>query len=157
MRCEEAREVIGEAKTKELSPGVLAHLKGCVACEKHARDWRLIQAGFQAWSIEEIPEATLGFAARLVRRLGEINGATDFFERAGRRFVYAAAALTFVLMLSLAVPLSGPLRGPAVPEVYLVQSEVASLGTDPLFSEGSLENGNYVPATAGQDGDNTQQ
>jgi len=61
-----------------------------------------------------VPEASVGFAARLLRRLQEweeTGGRSEFFETVGRRFVYATLALTLVLLLSLVLPAYGPVRG----------------------------------------------
>jgi len=63
---------------------------------------------------EAVPEASVGFAARLLRRLQEweeTGGRSEFFETVGRRFVYATLALTLVLLLSLVLPAYGPVRG----------------------------------------------
>jgi len=75
-----------------------------------------VQAGFRLLAEEAPPEPSLGFAARLVRRLHEwdTRGArSEFFETVGRRFVYATLALTLALFLSMALPNSGPVRGVA--------------------------------------------
>jgi len=46
-----------------------------------------------------------------------------FFERAGRRFVLAGMLLALLFILALALPSTGPFRGPATAEVYLAQPE----------------------------------
>ncbi len=69
--------------------------------------------GFSLLRQEEAPAPSLGFAERLVRQLGEMSrvpSMADFFERVGRRFVYATLALTLLALLALALPSTGPVR-----------------------------------------------
>src|SRR3989442_11064967 len=91
--------------------------------------------GLRAVGGEEVPEASLGFATRLVRRLGEAVGAAapDFFETAGRRVVLATLVLTLTVLLALAWPAAGPLRGGAA-DLAMAQAELTPLEDDPLFS-----------------------
>jgi len=160
MRCENIRQVIGDSKEGEFPATVREHLNACPACAEYAGGWRLIRAGFLALAEEEVPEASLGFVARLTRRLEEATeesrNASEFLERVGRRFVYATLVLTLPLLLSLALPPSGPWRGPVSPEVYLAQTEMASPEYDPLFSEGSAESWDYPPVTSNPQGENSQ-
>ena len=72
--------------------------------------------------------------------------AEEFFERVGRRVVYVAGTLALMLILVLAVPSSGPLRGPTAAELYWTQSDVASVGSDASFGDESLENSDAVQA-----------
>jgi len=91
MRCEEVREQLDGLWEGEEAVDVGTHLARCAACSRYRRDLRWVRAGFQLWKLEEAPEPSLGFAERLVRRLGAIGnvpGLADFFERVGRRFVY---------------------------------------------------------------------
>jgi hypothetical protein len=97
------------------------------------RDARLVQAGFRTLAEEAVPEASLGFASRLVRRLHEWQekGArSEFFETVGRRFVYATLALTLALLLSLVLPTSGPVRGVAGADFLGLQSNGQSAQPD---------------------------
>src|SRR3989442_15778311 len=114
MRCDEVRELLEELKTLELPAGVREHLAACAGCAAYARDWRLVRAGFVALAAEPVPEPSLGFAARLTRRLGEgvegVKRTEQAFERAGRRMVYAALMLTLTVLLALVLPSSGPVR-----------------------------------------------
>lgn len=140
MRCEEVQESLGEIETREIPAAVREHLARCSVCDEYARGWRLLRAGFRGVAGEEAPEASLGFAARVMRRFEEateeMRSSAEFLERVGRRFVYATSCLTLTVLLSLALPSSGPWRGPATPEVYLAQAEMARLGSDPIFTEG---------------------
>jgi len=116
MDCEEIRDLISELWGGELSAEAREHVSKCAGCERFLRDARLVQAGFRALAEETVPEASLGFASRLIRRLQEWEekGArSEFFETVGRRFVYATFALTLALLLSLVLPTSGPVRGVA--------------------------------------------
>ena len=109
----------------ELPAEAREHLSKCAGCEGYLRDARLVQAGFRALAEETAPEASFGFASRLVRRLQEWEekGArSEFFETVGRRFVYATLALTLALLLSLALPTSGPVRGVAGADFLGLQS-----------------------------------
>jgi hypothetical protein len=97
------------------------------------RDAHLAQAGFRALAEEAVPEASLGFASRLVRRLleWEEKGArSQFFETVGRRFVYATLALTLALLLSLALPTSGPVRGVTGADFLGLQNNIQSSQPD---------------------------
>jgi hypothetical protein len=97
----------------------------CAGCEVYWRNARFLQAGFRALAEETPPDASFGFASRLVRRLQEweATGArSEFFETVGRRFVYATLALTLALLLSLALPSTGPVRGVAGADFLGLQS-----------------------------------
>jgi len=125
MDCKELRDMVSEQWGGELPAGAGEHLSKCAGCEAFWRDARLVQAGFRALAEEAAPEASLGFASRLVRRLREWEekGArSEFFETVGRRFVYATLALTLALLLSLALPTSGPVRGVAGADFLGLQS-----------------------------------
>ena len=125
MDCKELRDLVSELWGGELPAGAREHLSKCAGCEAFWRDARLVQAGFRALAEEAAPEASPGFASRLVRRLQEWEekGArSEFFENVGRRFVYATLALTLALLLSLALPTSGPVRGVAGADFLGLQS-----------------------------------
>jgi hypothetical protein len=126
MDCKEFRDLVSEQWGGELPAEAREHLSNCAGCEVFLRDARLVQAGFRALAEEAVPEASLGFASRLVRRLQEWEekGArSEFFETVGRRFVYATLVLTLALLLSLALPTSGPVRGVAGADFLVLQSQ----------------------------------
>ena len=105
---------------------VRQHLTQCASCAGYHRDLRLVRAGFRLWKREEAPEPSLGFAERLVRQLGEMSKApsvADFFERVGRRFVYATLVLTFLALLALALPSTGPVRGLTAADIQMPAQE----------------------------------
>ena len=139
MRCEDVRTILEEGPTAEFSPPVREHLKVCRACAVYARDWRLVAAGLHELSREPVPEASWGFAARVVRRIEEATATLrprpEFVEQVGRRFVYATLMLTLVLLLGLLLPSSGPLRSPAATEYYLVRPETVSARAEVALGE----------------------
>lgn len=144
MRCEEVRKIIAEDWLEEAPAAVREHLAGCPVCDGLARDCRLVRAGFHALAAEPAPEPSWGFSARLLRQLegpSEQEGA-EFLERVGRRVVYATFVLALTLLLALALPSSGPLRGPTTAELYLAQSEseVVTAGNDPILTDEFPEN-----------------
>ena len=69
MDCKELRDLVSELWGGELPAGAREHLSKCAGCEVFWRDARLVQGGFRALAEEAAPEASLGFASRLVRRL----------------------------------------------------------------------------------------
>jgi len=125
MDCKEIRNLVRERWGEELPAGAREHVSKCAGCEAYWRNARFLQAGFHALAEETPPEASFGFASRLVRRVQdwEATGArSEFFETVGRRFVYATLALTLALLLSLTLPTSGPVRGVAGADFLGLQS-----------------------------------
>ena len=61
-----------------------------------------------------------------------------FFERVGRRFVYATLALAFVALLALVVPSTGPVRGPSAADLPAYSQEASLVYSDPI-GESSLQ------------------
>lgn len=126
MDCKTIRDLVIELWGGELPAEAREHLSKCAGCEVFWRDARLVQAGFRSLAEEAAPEASLGFASRLVRRLHEWEGKgarSEFFETVGRRFVYATLALTLALLLSMALPTAGPVRGVAGADFLGLQSQ----------------------------------
>ena len=133
MDCKEVRNLINELWGDEMPAEAREHLTKCAGCQAIWRDALLVQAGLRVLAEEAAPEASLGFASRLVRRLQEWDekGArSEFFETVGRRFVYATLALTLALLLSMALPTSGPVRGVAGADFLGLQSHNQSTQPD---------------------------
>lgn len=126
MNCQVMRDLVSDLGGGELSAEAREHVSRCADCRELLRDARVMQAGFRALAEEAAPEASFGFASRVVRRLREWQeqGARqEFFETVGRRFVYATLALTLALLLSLVLPSSGPVRGVAGADFLGLQAE----------------------------------
>jgi hypothetical protein len=158
MDCGQIRELLDEAR-EEANTLVREHLAGCAGCQAYARDWRLARAGFHALREEPVPEATVGFATRLVRRLEEISNSgragSEFVERAARRFVYATLLTTFALLLALLAPSSGPLRGSLPTDIYMAETQIGPAAGDPIFADEFPEPAAAVPVNgnaAGEEG-----
>lgn len=125
MDCKQIREYIAADWVGGLSPEARQHASECASCNRYLRDARLLRAGFRLLAEEVPPEASVGFASRLIRRLHEWEekGArSDFFETVGRRFVYATLVLTLALLLSLVLPTTGPVRGVGAADFLGLQS-----------------------------------
>jgi len=125
MNCNEVRDFLTGQWDGGLPAELREHLAGCAGCMGYLRNVRLLQAGFRALADESAPEPSLGFAARLVRRLQEWEEKgtrSEFFEAVGRRFVYATLVLTLALLLGLALPSTGPVRGIGGAEFLGLQS-----------------------------------
>jgi hypothetical protein len=160
MRCEAVREILGDVWPGEISHPVREHLSECAACAAYARDWRLLRAGFQVLKEESGPEPTIGFGARLLRRLDEAakpNAAGEFLEEVGRRVVYATSVLAFVLLLALVLPPSGPLRGLTASEILSAEPEVTVAGNDPVFPYELPSELDLVPNNSADTGENREQ
>jgi len=146
MHCKELRERVDELWAEELSPEVREHLARCRACEGYLHKVRLLRAGLLVLAEEPAPEPSVGFAARLVRALGEATegrAAEEFLERVGRRFVYATSILTLITLLALILPPSGPVRAPATANLLVPQPEVITAGLDPIG--GDLQDPQELP------------
>jgi len=137
VRCKDAQDILISGQAGER---VTEHLRACPACQDFARDWADLQAGLYALAARPVPEPSWGFAERVLRRLEEFPAGfaagEDFFERVGRRVIYATTALALILLIALALPSSGPLRGPMPTEIMVAQSDGVG-ATFPEFSEGS--------------------
>jgi hypothetical protein len=127
MRCKNVEEILYETEDGNLTPIAAEHLAACPHCADTWKELRLMRAGFNAMAQDPVPEAMLGFSARVVRRLEsavDANRATaEFIERVGRRFVLAGMLLTMSFLLVFGLPASGPLRGPGKDEPYITQPE----------------------------------
>ncbi len=151
MRCDHIRDRIDNLWEGGETPEFRQHLTQCARCAEYYRDLRLIRAGLHLWKHEEAQEPSLGFAERLVRQLGMGRGPSvaDFFERVGRRFVYATLVLTFLALLALAVPSTGPVRGLTAADIQTSSVQEASLAnSDPLGEAGLQGPSDLAPLQA---------
>ena len=138
MECKEIRDLVAERWGEELPAEAREHVSKCAGCEVYWRNARFLHTGFRALAEETPPEASIGFASRLVRRLQEweATGArSEFFETVGRRFVYATLALTLALLLSLALPTTGPVRNVAGADFLGLQSRSQTSQPDVVGGE----------------------
>jgi len=135
MRCDDLREKFELLWEEPLSAEMREHLTRCVACSQYHRDLRLVRSGLRMWKNEEAVTPSVGFAERLVRQLGELSKApsvADFFERIGKRFVYATMVLTLMVLLGLALPASGPVRGLAATDIQISGSDAYLASSNPM-------------------------
>jgi hypothetical protein len=148
MRCEDVHRIIVEDWPEEIPAAVREHLAGCPGCGALAREYGLVRAGFRALAAEPVPEPSWGFAVRVLRRLEEspVPEGAEFLERVGKRVVYASFLLALTLLLALALPSSGPLRGPTAADFYLAQQESVTMGSDPILTGELVENDALVRA-----------
>lgn len=148
MHCDEVRDILMEFAGGEYPAGVGEHVRACAVCESVARDWQALCSGLAAMAAESVPEPSFGFASRVARRCGEAEPgqARDaFFERVGRRFVYAALVLAVTLLLVMILPSTGPVRAPTNSEIYLAQPEEVAAQNDTIFPGQSVDDVSYRP------------
>jgi len=148
MRCDDIRKRLDNLWEGEETAEVRQHLTQCPSCARLHRDLSLVRAGLHLWKQEAAPEPSLGFAERLVRQLGEVTkvpSVADFFERVGRRFVYATLVLTFLALLALALPASGPVRGLSVTDIQISSPEALLAYSDPMGETSLQESPDLVP------------
>ena len=69
----------------------------------------------------------------------------EFFERVGRRFVYATLVITFLALMALALPATGPIRGLSVSDIQISQ-EATLTYSDPMGDPGALGSPEWAPA-----------
>ena len=127
------------------------HLRECPGCARYYRDLRLVRSGLRLWRREAAPEPSLGFAERLVRQLGSLSKTPSvayFFERVGRRFVYATLVLTFLALLALALPRTGPVRGLTAADIQISAQEASLAYSDPMGETGVQESPVLAPVDA---------
>ncbi|HXW15686.1 MAG TPA: hypothetical protein VEN79_14355 [Terriglobia bacterium] len=151
MRCEDIRDRLDVIWDGQQPLEVLEHVRQCASCAQYQRDLRLVRAGFHLWKREEPVEPSLGFAERLVRRLSELSKApsvSDFFERVGRRFVYATLVLTLLVLLALALPSTGPVRGLGAADIQISAQEASLAYSDPIGEAGVQESSDAAPVDA---------
>lgn len=139
MSCEKYRVQIADQWDTEESAELCRHLVQCPACAAYRRDLGLIRAGLHLLKYEAVPEPSVGFAERLVRQLSQAPSVTEFLERVGRRFVYAALVLTSLVLLALAMPETGPVRGLTLSDIQISTQEASLAYTDPIGEMGMQE------------------
>lgn len=159
MRCDDVRNQMELLWDGEQPSEVRRHLIQCAACARYYRDFRLVRSGLRLLKQDVPVEPSIGFAERLVRQLGEVRKAAslaEFIERVGRRFVYATLALTLLVLLSLAVPPMGPVRGLTATDVQVTTQEALLSYSDPMGAAGLQEAPDSslapVPAPVGNEG-----
>ena len=148
MRCDDIRDRLDVLWDGQQPAEVLEHVTQCPSCSQYQRDLRLVRAGFHLWKREDPVEPSLGFAERLVRQLGEMSKApsvADFFEQVGRRFVYATLVLTFLALLALALPPTGPVRGLSAADIQMSVQEASLAYSDPMGETGVQESPDLGP------------
>lgn len=149
MRCEDIRDRLDDLWEGGETPEIRQHVTSCAPCARYYRDLRLVRAGLHLWKQDAAPTPSAGFAGRLVRQLGEISRApsvAEFFERVGRRFVYATLVLTVLALLALALPSSGPVRGLAAADIQMPAQEASLAYSDPMGETVLLANPDLAPA-----------
>jgi hypothetical protein len=135
MRCKDFQERLDELWEGVQAPEIQRHLAECKECGRYVREMQIVRSGFSVLKRESAPEPSLGFPERLVRCLGELSEApsvADFFESVGRRFVYATLVFTFLMLMALVLPSTGPVRGLAATDVLMPTQETAQVQVDPL-------------------------
>ena len=147
MRCEDLRERLDDLWEREQPAEVREHLRRCESCARYWRDLYQVRSGFRLLKAEEVPELSLGFAERVVRQLRELSrqpSVVDFFERVGRRFVYASLVATVLALLALALPSTGPVRGLTAADLQPAQEATVAYA-DPLGDSALGEPSEGVP------------
>jgi len=151
MRCDDIRDQFDELWEGEATAEVRQHLTQCAACAGYYRDLRLVRSGLRMLKREEAPEPSVGFAERLLRQLGELSrspSVADFCERVGRRFVYATLVLTLLVLLALALPSTGPVRGLGAADIQISAQEASLAYSDPIGEAGVQESSDAAPVDA---------
>jgi len=135
MRCEDIRERLDSLWEDGPFSEVDRHVGECAACARYVRNLRIVRAGFQALKREAAPEPSLGFHTRLLRRLSELSKQPtldEFLEQVGRRFVFATLVLTFLMLMALVLPSTGPVRSQSTADLLLPPQETVLVHSDPL-------------------------
>lgn len=148
MRCRETRMLLYDLLGGQLPAAAAEHLRSCSACQAYEREWRLVRAGFRALAEVSAPEASTGFAARVVRRLGDVSlparVAAQFWELVGRRVVLVGSLVALAVAMALTLPSSGPLRTPAPVDLSLLQSDAAT-ESDPVLGDDFVSRPSSLP------------
>lgn len=103
-------------------------------------------------AVEPAPEPTIGFAARLVRRIpaaADERALEVFVERVGRRFVSVALLAALLLVLALLIPHSGPVYSISAADLDPGQPGAVAAQSYPVFSGQLLDSSFEFAAQAG--------
>jgi|SRR5690348_12527396 anti-sigma factor RsiW len=143
MRCDAVRQMIEEDMTG--TPAVEAHVGSCPACKEYLRSWAALRARLTALRTEEPPEPSIGFTARLMRRLesapSEFSPGYQLMDQIAKRIVYATLMVALMLALLLMLPSSGPLRSSGISESVLVENQVATLANEAVLGVDGVDAG----------------
>ena len=153
MSCDNVREQLEFLWEAEPPGEVRQHLSQCPSCSAYRRDLQMVRSGLSLWKLEAPVEPSLGFAERLVRQLADMSrtvSAVDFFERVGRRFVYASLVLTFLALLALALPSQGPVRGLTAADIQITAQEASLAYGDPMGENTAQESPDLAAPQASQ-------
>ncbi len=146
MRCDVVRQMVEEGIEKP--PEIQLHLVSCSACKEYLRQWEIVRAGLLTLREEELPEPSIGFTTRVIRRLEdsstEIQGGQQFVDQIGRRFVYATLMVAVMLLLALVLPSSGPFRSSGISESVLAQAQVATLSSEQILGVDGIDSGDVT-------------
>ena len=153
MRCGKVREGLleGEPWPTEFA----RHLETCPACASYVRDWQQLQTGLRGVAADPVPEPTIGFTARLLRRLQEATADERalevFLERAGRRFVSVALLAALLLVLAVLMPQSGPVSSLSAADGDPSRPEAVAARNYPVFSGQLLDSSfEFAPEAGGR-------
>jgi hypothetical protein len=130
MRCKNIQAILIEARREDYPSEVRKHLEQCPNCRAEAAGLARLTEGMNLLARETAPEPSIGFRARVLRRLDpEWVSPADFLEHAGRQVVYATLLVVFFLLLAMTLPSSGPLRHKPRFETYSPQQETVTEGS----------------------------
>jgi len=150
MRCDIVRQMVVEEGV-ERPTAIQAHLESCSDCKEYLRQWEIIRAGFFALRESEVPEPSIGFATRVIRRLEdastEIQTGQQFVDQIGRRFVYGTLMVALMLLLALVIPSSGPFRSSGISESILAQAQVATLSSEQILGVDGIDSSNATDSS----------
>lgn len=153
MRCDNVRQIVEENMTR--TPAVQAHVESCSGCKEYLRKWETLRAGLVALRSEQPPEPTVGFTARMMRRLenapSEFPFGQQLVDQIGKRVVYATLMVALMLGLLLALPSSGPLRSSGISESILVENQVATLANEQVLGVDGVDSGDSQDSPAATD------
>ena len=154
MRCGKVRKGLLEVPAALLPAEFTRHVEACPDCANYDRDWQQLRTGLSAIAAEPVPEPTIGFSGRLLRRLQEATGdewaVEVFLERVGRRFVSVALLATLLLVLALLVPRSGPVNSISAADSDPGRPEAVAAQNYPVFSGQLLDSSfEFAPPAGG--------